>query len=97
MFKTIEGVYRNGNVELSEEPDGVDDGMPVLVTFLDAGKIDLRTRGIDKKQAAELRGRLATFAEEWESPEMDVYDHYIAKFVNQVNSNSRKRSQPCSN
>ncbi len=76
MFKTIEGVYRNGNVELREKPDGVDDGMPVLVTFLDAGKIELRKRGIDKKQAAELRARLATFVEEWDSPEMDVYDHY---------------------
>ena len=76
MLKTIEGVYRKGNIELREKPDGVDDGMPVLVTFLDSDKIDLRRRGIDKKQAAELRARLATFAEEWESPEMGVYDHY---------------------
>lgn len=76
MFKTIEGVYSNGNIKLSEKPDGVDDEIPVLVTFLDAGKIELRKRGIDKKKAAELRARLATFVEEWDSPEMDVYDHY---------------------
>ena len=30
--------------------------------------------GIDRQQAADLRHRLATFAEDWERPEMDVYD-----------------------
>ena len=38
--------------------------------------IDLRARGIDEKQAADLRGRLSTFAEEWDSPEMEMYDDY---------------------
>jgi hypothetical protein len=38
--------------------------------------IDLRTRGIDKAQAADLRARLATFTEDWESPEMSIYDNY---------------------
>jgi hypothetical protein len=37
---------------------------------------DLQTRGIDEAQAAELRARLATFAEDWDSPEMDIYDEY---------------------
>ena len=40
------------------------------------GNIDLRERGIDEAQAAELRARLACFAEDWESPEMDIYDNY---------------------
>lgn len=40
------------------------------------GSIDLRERGIDEVQAAEIRARLASFAEDWESPEMDVYDNY---------------------
>lgn len=40
------------------------------------GTIDLRERGIDEAQAAELRARLACFAEDWESPEMDIYDNY---------------------
>lgn len=40
------------------------------------GNIDLRDRGIDEAQAAEMRARLASFAEDWESPEMDVYDNY---------------------
>ena len=42
--------------------------------------IDLQKRGIDKTRAADLRERLATFAEDWESPEMSIYDNYdVAK------------------
>ena len=40
------------------------------------GNIDLRECGINEAQAAELRARLACFAEDWESPEMDIYDNY---------------------
>ena len=40
------------------------------------GYVDLRAHGIDGAQAAELRARLVTFAEDWESPEMDIYDNY---------------------
>ena len=40
------------------------------------GNIDLRERGIDEAQAAGMRARLASFAEDWESPEMNVYDNY---------------------
>jgi len=40
------------------------------------GSIDLRDRGIDEAQAAEMRARLASFAEDWESPDMDAYDNY---------------------
>ncbi len=38
--------------------------------------IDLWAYGIDETQAADLRARLATFVEDWERPEMDVYDDY---------------------
>lgn len=41
--------------------------------------VDLRERGIDKTHAAELRVRLKTFAEDWERPEADVYDHDPAR------------------
>jgi hypothetical protein len=47
------------------------------VTFLEP-LIDLRARGVDETHAAELCARLATFAEEWDSPEMAVYDDYDA-------------------
>ena len=38
----------------------------------------LQDYGISPAQAAELRASLATFAGEWERPEMDVYDGYDA-------------------
>jgi hypothetical protein len=45
------------------------------VTFLSGGKrIDLAERGIDDGQAADLRHRLQAFAEDWDRPEMEVYD-----------------------
>jgi hypothetical protein len=54
----------------------VRDETPVLATFLEPAPIDLRERGIDEHQTAELRARLATFAEDWDSPEMSIYDDY---------------------
>lgn len=36
--------------------------------------VDLRDRGIGEAQAADLRARLKTFAEDWERPEASVYD-----------------------
>ncbi|MGA9450221.1 MAG: hypothetical protein WBW41_02635 [Verrucomicrobiia bacterium] len=44
-----------------------------------SNSIDLRTRGIDETQAAELRARLKTFAEDWERPEADIYDQEPAR------------------
>lgn len=76
MLKTVEGIYRSGRVELAEEPSQVAEETRVLVTFLENHGIPLAARGIGERQAADLRGRLARFAEEWESPEMAAYDHY---------------------
>lgn len=78
MLTSVQGIYRQGKVELSEAPKDVPDPTPVIVTFLNGGLVDLRARGIDEEQAAELRARLGTFAEDWNSPEMDVYDDYDA-------------------
>jgi hypothetical protein len=74
MLRSIEGIYRNGGIELSEVPADVDDETRVIVMFLPKGSIELRELGIDAEQAAELHARLASFAEEWNSPEMSVYD-----------------------
>ena len=79
MFKSIEGIYRKGQIELIEVPTDVHDETRVIVTFLNEPRpIDLRARGIDEAHAADLRARLATFAPEWASPEMDIYDDYDA-------------------
>ena len=76
MLKTIEGIYRNGKIELIEIPGDVPDEARVIITFLETKGVDLQTHGIDEIQAAELRTRLATFAEDWDSSEMDIYDDY---------------------
>ncbi|MBU2610179.1 MAG: hypothetical protein KJ606_04445 [Chloroflexi bacterium] len=78
MLVSVQGVYRNGKIELMEQPAMVRDETRVVVTFLESGLIDLRTRGINEKQAAELRAQLATFTEDWDSPEMSIYDNYDA-------------------
>ena len=52
MPTTIEGVYRDGRVELSGTPEGAE-GRPVLVTFLERNM----GNGVDKAAA----GRMITF------------------------------------
>jgi hypothetical protein len=74
MVKSVEGIYRNGKVELLE-PLAEAEGSRVIVTWVQpAGSIDLLDRGIDELQAADLRRRLAAFVEDWERPEMAIYD-----------------------
>jgi hypothetical protein len=78
MLTSIKGTYRAGKIELAEQPVNVPNETRVIVTFLEPAAIDLRARGIDEAGAAELRARLATFVEDWDSPEMGIYDDYDA-------------------
>jgi hypothetical protein len=78
MLKTIEGIYRDGKIELAESAGNIPEETPVIVTFLEPRGVDLQARGIDEVQAADVRARLAAFAEDWESPEMGLYDDYDA-------------------
>ncbi len=74
MVKSVEGVYRDGKVELVEPLDQAE-GSRVIVTWVGSPRpVDLRERGIDESQAADLRRRLAPFAEDWDRPEMTAYD-----------------------
>lgn len=78
MFITVEGVYRNDKVEPLEVPDEIaaDESVErrVLVTFLSPTAVNLQARGITEAQAAKLRTRLATFAEDW-SDESKLFTH----------------------
>lgn len=78
MLNACVGTYRSGRIELKDAPKNVREGAPVIVTFLEPGSIDLRDRDIDENHAAELRAQLAAFAEDWDSPDMDVYNDYDA-------------------
>lgn len=82
MLTAIQGVYRSGKIHLAELPRNVTDETPVVVTFLKPSRIDLRERSISDTQAADLRARLATFAEDWNTPEMDIYDNYDSAKAN---------------
>ena len=74
MLKAIEGIYRQGKIELLETPPDVTEAR-VVVTFLPTeGTIDLRARGIGAAEAADLRSRWGAGAEDWDRPEMDVYN-----------------------
>ena len=82
MLMSVQGIYRNGKVELVEVPSSLHDETQVMVTFLSPNAIHLKDQGIDETQAVELRNRLSSFAEGWNSPEMDVYDNYDAVKAN---------------
>ena len=74
MLKSVEGVYRDGKVELLEPgPELVE--ARVIVTFLPKpGPIDLRAIGISEEQARDMRNRFQSFIEDWDDPAMDVYN-----------------------
>lgn len=78
MLTSLRGIYRNGRIVLHRPPTNIREETPVIVTFIEPGAVDLRERGISKVQAKSIRAQLASFAEEWESPEMSVYDNYDA-------------------
>ena len=70
---TVEGVYKDGKIELLETVPASKQAR-VLVTFLENSDIDLRTLGIDEKEAAELKDKFATF-EDWNDPALDIYNN----------------------
>ncbi|MFL5800173.1 MAG: hypothetical protein ACJ8CR_00220 [Roseiflexaceae bacterium] len=78
MLTSVTGVYRNGQVILTEQPQNLPEEAQVIVTFLATPVIDLAARGIDEAQAADLRARLLSFATEWDNPELDIYNDYDA-------------------
>jgi len=74
MLKAVEGVFKKGKIEL-KEPIQIEEGTPVIVIFTyDSQSIDLADRRISQEQAADLRWRLSSFADDWDRPEMDSYD-----------------------
>ena len=74
MLQSVEGIYRNGKIELLEMPADIEEAQ-VIVTFMPkVGLVNLQSRGINQELAADLRVRLSRFAPDWELPEMDAYD-----------------------
>jgi hypothetical protein len=78
MLISVQGVYRNGRIELTNAPNDVPEGTWAIVTFVRANGIDLKSQGINREQAEILQSNLATFGEDWNTPEMSIYDDYDA-------------------
>jgi len=74
MAKSVEGIYRNGKVDPLEPLQGADGGRVIVTLVVPSEPVGLSARGIDESQAADLRRRLSPFAEDWDRPEMSVYD-----------------------
>jgi hypothetical protein len=74
MLKSVEGIYREGKVELLETPEDVNEAR-VIVTFLPASRYgDAQPPALTPAEIAELRGKLAAWPEDWNAPGMEVYD-----------------------
>lgn len=74
MLKTVEGTFRDGRIELLESAPQIKDGRVLVIFLPPSGRVRLDERGVSEAQAADLRFRLRTFAEDWDRPEMDAYD-----------------------
>jgi hypothetical protein len=60
MLKSVEGVYRDGKIELTEFPGDVRNDTPVIVTFLETGRrtpgpIGDLCRGMEQSRHGALR------------------------------------------
>ncbi len=62
------------SLETSVEDSWMESQLLIEAQEIIYGSLILAERGIDVGRAAELRSRLQTFAEDWNRPEMAVYD-----------------------
>lgn len=78
MSKIAEDISkeRDDKIMLGKNLENVRKEAVTTVTFNEPISIDLASQGIDKESAEVLRGNLVTFEEDWNSPEMSVYDNY---------------------
>jgi hypothetical protein len=75
MIQTVEGIFRNGKVELLEEPENIHEAR-VIVTFLPEAMGPAGGPSFTADEVADLRGKLAAWEEDWNAPGMEAYDDY---------------------
>ena len=78
MIQTVEGIFRNGKIELLEEPANIHEAR-VLVTFLPGDLAHLGESSFTPEELADLRGKLQSWEEDWNAPGMEAYDDYEAR------------------
>jgi hypothetical protein len=75
MIQTVEGIFRNGKVELLAQPEHIDEAR-VLVTFLPGATGPEAGPLFTPDELADLRGKLAAWQDDWNAPGMEAYDDY---------------------
>src|SRR5262249_54996692 len=75
MIQTVEGVFRNGKIELLEVPPNLQESR-VIVTFLPSAIGPEGGPAFTPEEVADLRGKLAAWDEDWNAPGMEAYDDY---------------------
>lgn len=78
MIQTLEGVFRNGKVELLDQPEDVMEAR-VIVTFLPNRNGSEGAPTFTPEEVADLRGKLAAWEEDWNAPGMEAYDDYESR------------------
>jgi hypothetical protein len=73
MLKSVEGIYRDGKVELLEAPPDVRNAR-VIVTFLPPSQGQSELPQFTAEQLANLRWKFAAWEEDWNVPGMEAYD-----------------------
>ena len=73
MLKSVEGIYRDGKVELLEAPPDVRNSR-VIVTFLPPSESRSQPPQFTAQELADLRGKFAAWQEDWNAPGMEAYD-----------------------
>ncbi len=48
MLTSVEGIYRDGQIELTEQPPNISEGARVIVTFVESNAIDLAIKALDQ-------------------------------------------------
>ena len=75
MIQTVEGIFRNGKIELLEEPANVVES-PVFVTFLPSALGSEGGPSFTVDEVADLHGKPAAWEGDWNAPGMEAYDDY---------------------
>jgi hypothetical protein len=75
MIQSVEGVFRNGKVELLEEPANICEAR-VIVTFLPDAIGPAGGPCFSHEEVDDLRGKLAAWEVDWNAPGMEAYDDY---------------------
>jgi hypothetical protein len=78
MIQTVEGVFKNGRVELLEAPENISEAR-VIVTFLPDAIGPTDGPSFTPEEVADLRGKLAAWEEDWNAPGMEGYNDYEAR------------------